>query len=79
MMHGWASAHDNSPQELFGCPRSGPRSGAESAVRLFIPESAFEPQSTPSPQRNPPYPKERREKKRGADRNILAQALDVGD
>jgi len=44
----------------------------------FIPESAFEPQSAPSPQRNPPYPKERREKKRGADRNILAQALSPG-
>jgi hypothetical protein len=44
----------------------------------FIPESAFEPQSAPSPQRNPPYPKKRREKKRGADRNILAQALSPG-
>jgi hypothetical protein len=34
--------------------------------------------SPPSPQRNPPYPKERQERKRGADRNILAQALDPG-
>jgi len=44
----------------------------------FSPESAFEPQRAPSPQRNPLYPKERREKKRGADRNILAQALSPG-